>query len=446
MAIRTEGVGAERALQFWDQYGVKKYDFLPTEMVTPGPVTFEFEKLLLTDTGTPVGNILLKCVDAKLKLRNAADDANVILDEIFIPHTLASEFTFTDLVKFARPANEPSVRIGDAGQGYQILQFSKKTGGDGHANLEVEDETSALVLSAGLASAAWSPAISLVGIDQGGADAGCMMLRSAKTLAGGTDYYIERLKLGIGAIADATWAAILQSGLKLKDALDANSQKITNLDAPVAQDDALRKQRGEIIETDVDTTEIEVLSHRDILNGYCPLDASVLVPLANIPTPLTGKDADTVDGVEGADIIVRGGTVTFTANQPLGGFKLTGLGAPTDPNDAARLTDVATGGGGAYGTAGDVTVAAGAVTITGHHYKVDAAGAADLNTVTAGVGVAEGWMVVLRAKDIANPITCKDGVGNLRLQSDFTLDSLEDSIMIIYDGTNWLEVARSNNS
>ncbi|GAI52316.1 unnamed protein product, partial [marine sediment metagenome] len=79
--------------------------------------------------------------------------------------------------------------------------------------------------------------------------------------------------------------------------------------------------------------------------------------------------------------------------------KITNLLDPTVAQDGATKayvdTAVAGAGGGAYGTAGDVTVAVGAITITGHHYKVDAAGATDLNTVTAGAGVAEGWMVVL---------------------------------------------------
>lgn len=94
MSIRTSGVGAEKRIEFWDQYGVKKYDFLPTEMTTPGVVTFEFEKLLLTDTdASPLGNVLLKVLKEKLKLRNAADLADVVLEEGFIPHILAIALT-----------------------------------------------------------------------------------------------------------------------------------------------------------------------------------------------------------------------------------------------------------------------------------------------------------------------------------------------------------------
>lgn len=42
-----------------------------------------------------------------------------------------------------------------------------------------------------------------------------------------------------------------------------------------------------------------------------------------------------------ANAILKNGTVTFTANQPMGGFKITGLGAGTaSSNDAARMADI----------------------------------------------------------------------------------------------------------
>lgn len=59
-------------------------------------------------------------------------------------------------------------------------------------------------------------------------------------------------------------------------------------------------------------------------------------------------DADVASGAaiatnklaDGADFIKRTGTVQFTADQDMGGFKLTGLGAPASANDAVRLVDL----------------------------------------------------------------------------------------------------------
>jgi hypothetical protein len=47
------------------------------------------------------------------------------------------------------------------------------------------------------------------------------------------------------------------------------------------------------IEVKLDTRE--AVANKGIASGYASLDASTLVPLAQIPTTLTGKDADTVD-------------------------------------------------------------------------------------------------------------------------------------------------------
>ena len=54
-----------------------------------------------------------------------------------------------------------------------------------------------------------------------------------------------------------------------------------------------------------------------------------------------GAAIDTSKLADGADFIQRDGSVAFTANQSIGGFKLTNLGAPTAASsDAARISDV----------------------------------------------------------------------------------------------------------
>lgn len=64
--------------------------------------------------------------------------------------------------------------------------------------------------------------------------------------------------------------------------------------------------------------------------------------------PLNIVDADIAAGAnisttklaDGANFIKRDGSVTFTADQSMGGFKLTNLAAPISANDAARLIDI----------------------------------------------------------------------------------------------------------
>ena len=61
-------------------------------------------------------------------------------------------------------------------------------------------------------------------------------------------------------------------------------------------------------------------------NGVCPLDATALVPLANLPGILTGKDADTIDtfhaGNASGQVPVSNGTLNVNLNaEMVGGVK-----------------------------------------------------------------------------------------------------------------------------
>ncbi len=60
----------------------------------------------------------------------------------------------------------------------------------------------------------------------------------------------------------------------------------------------------------------------------------------------TGKASDFVGGERHTELVRRDGGRAFTANQSMGGNKITSLGAPVLPDDAARLQDVGAGAGG----------------------------------------------------------------------------------------------------
>lgn len=98
-----------------------------------------------------------------------------------------------------------------------------------------------------------------------------------------------------------------------------------------------------------------------------------------------------------------------------------------------------------HGTAGALTIATGAITVTKGYHAIDTEAAAatdDLDTINGG---AEGDRVIVRAANAARTVVLKDGTGNLKLEGDCSLDNSEDTIELIHDGTNWLEVCRSNN-
>jgi hypothetical protein len=92
------------------------------------------------------------------------------------------------------------------------------------------------------------------------------------------------------------------------------------------------------------------------------------------------------------------------------------------------------------------TIASGVITVTRSKHVVSTEAAAasdDLDTINGGHA---GMIVVLAAQNDARTVVCKDGTGNLRLNGDFSIDSTADTITLVYDGSNWLELARSDNA
>lgn len=94
------------------------------------------------------------------------------------------------------------------------------------------------------------------------------------------------------------------------------------------------------------------------------------------------------------------------------------------------------------------TLVAGVITANQTLLKVATEGGAasdDLDTINGGV---EGQSVYLRANDSTKTVVVKDGTGNIVLAGGlaFSLDHADDMIQLMHDGTNWLEVSRSDNS
>lgn len=96
---------------------------------------------------------------------------------------------------------------------------------------------------------------------------------------------------------------------------------------------------------------------------------------------------------------------------------------------------------------GTLTIASGAITATTSFHKIDTEGAAssdDLDTINGGL---DGYRLVIRPNADARTIVVKDGTGNIHCNGDFTMDSEQDAMELIYD-TNlsaWMELSRSDN-
>ncbi len=98
------------------------------------------------------------------------------------------------------------------------------------------------------------------------------------------------------------------------------------------------------------------------------------------------------------------------------------------------------------GPATELTIASGVITVTGSYHRVDTqsdASSDDLDTINGGT---DGDILVLRAINSLRTVVMKDGVDNLRLAGDFSLDHVGDTIMLIFYDSTWNELSRSGNA
>lgn len=94
------------------------------------------------------------------------------------------------------------------------------------------------------------------------------------------------------------------------------------------------------------------------------------------------------------------------------------------------------------------TIASGAITIGAFsYYRVANEGGAatdDLDTING--GAFDGQMLILAAASSAQDVVLKDGTGNLRLVSDFTLTHSQDRITLQWDGLTWNQISAADNT
>ena len=94
-------------------------------------------------------------------------------------------------------------------------------------------------------------------------------------------------------------------------------------------------------------------------------------------------------------------------------------------------------------TTPNLEISSGVITPVGSYYKIDTEGAAstdDLDTITA---TKQGHVLVISPQSSTRDVVVKDGTGNLRLHSDFTMTHADDTLTLLCDGSNWVEISRN---
>ncbi len=92
-----------------------------------------------------------------------------------------------------------------------------------------------------------------------------------------------------------------------------------------------------------------------------------------------------------------------------------------------------------------LTLVGGVITATRTTITIDTqagAGTDDCDTIN---GNSMGRIIVAKATSTLRTVVMKDGVGNLVLNGDFSMDHNSDRIILISTAADWIELSRSNN-
>ena len=114
---------------------------------------------------------------------------------------------------------------------------------------------------------------------------------------------------------------------------------------------------------------------------------------------------------------------------------------------AMAVTPTGLRAGGSLGTSTELTISAGSVTATRRYHTIDTeAGAGTDDLVTINYTGFAGDILLIAAANSARTVVVKHGTGNIRLNAgaDFNLDNTLDTLILFYDGINWVEIARSS--
>lgn len=101
-----------------------------------------------------------------------------------------------------------------------------------------------------------------------------------------------------------------------------------------------------------------------------------------------------------------------------------------------------------FGPVSTLTIATGAVTATQTRHDIDTEASTSTDSLVTVNGGVDGDLLILHVANATRHVICTDNTGNLQLAggANFTLTNQSDTLVLMYDGTNWVEISRSDNS
>lgn len=98
-----------------------------------------------------------------------------------------------------------------------------------------------------------------------------------------------------------------------------------------------------------------------------------------------------------------------------------------------------------FDTQTTVIAASDAITVTKSYHTVDTEAGLNSDDIATINGGKEGDILVIKPIADTRTLIARNAAGNLKLDSDFTMDDVQDTLTLMFDGTNWNELSRSSN-
>lgn len=252
------------------------------------------------------------------------------------------------------------------------------------------------------------------------------------------------------AVTGALSATTSVTGATIVGNISATTPLLTG---PAASDLSLNAVTGQsvlatvngVTELEIDATTIDAQSNAVTTTGA--VTGGSLVGTTHAAAGSSPADAGTFRGPNTTTALTlrdNAGTGNVTAvGISTSDVIEVGIGGAVEISASGSETTLA--GKVVFGGFSDLTIASGVVTVTSSLHGIDTEASAstdDLNTINGGT---LGQLLVVKATSGARTVVMKDGTGNLALAGDFSLDNVDDIMTLIYIGTEWREISRSNN-
>lgn len=99
-------------------------------------------------------------------------------------------------------------------------------------------------------------------------------------------------------------------------------------------------------------------------------------------------------------------------------------------------------------TPAEVIIDTGVIYVSQSYHSVETEGGAGTDNLDTINGGTEGDLLILRAADSTHTVVVRDNIGNIQLNvaGSFSLTHVEDTLTLLYNGSDWLELSRSDNT